>query len=631
MAVSKYSRPLFAWCVTVLVAVAPRSASAQALHVVDDGADEVVGSLLSRGLTVSFRLPGASFVFGGPEVTAAAAQLGRTSWVVDAVAGGWDHYLVRSETPGLALLPPECRVMPAVGDVWVVAVPTGRTELVLGLGHEFVRLYPRPLRMPRSGLRPAARTRIASEADIAALVARVSAESLGSNVFWLEAFGTRNARKAGCQQAAEWLAARFRGFGIAQVEIRAWTSEYAGNVVATLPGTEHPNDVFLLGGHYDSIVHDGGDFEPGADDNASGTATLLEIARLLATQRLASTVRIVAFGAEEYGLVGSEVYASQAAMEGENIVGMLNFDMLGYLAPGDKPDLDIIPNDQNSASDWLMQAAFDAAALYVPGLRTLRGKLSWGRSDHMSFWAHGYDAVFFFEDSSSPSPFIHTPDDIIGVSYNDSTLHVRATRVALATVATLAGAQPVAVTLQSFAAERQGAGVRLAWSLAGDPWQDLAGIAVERAASQPGAWRERAMLAREATEFVDASVAVDEPVWYRLVLVRAGGVRLALPALEVAPGRLRTGIAAVYETAGQGDVHVRYRLGVATPRLHLGVYDVRGRLRRLLIDAPGAPGEYLHNWDRRDGDGRPVANGVYVVHLRSTDASASRKVVLVGR
>ncbi len=606
--------------------LAASAAGSHSLYVVETGSEAVVAALLAQGFTVSHRLPEACFVFGGPEVTAVAERLGCRSHLLDRETDGWEHFLVRAEASALGPLPAPCRLASRVGKDVVVAVPAGRTDLVLALRREFIRLYPRPIRLPSKAAPKPGAPHLAAGIDFASLVAKVSAESLAANVFWLEGMGTRNAKKAGGQQAAEWLAARFRGFGITQVEIQQWSSVYAGNVVATLAGSDHPAAIYVLGGHYDSIVHAGGDFEPGADDNASGTATLLEIARLLAGQRLASTVRFIAFGAEEWGLVGSDAYASAAALRGESIQGMLNFDMLGYRQADDRRDLDLITND---ASTWLMQAGFDAAAAWVPELRVVHGKLLIGRSDHESFWTQGYPAIFFFEDSNTPSPFLHTTADITGVSYNDTTLHAQSTRVALALVATLAGAEQVPVTLQSFAAERQGSAVHLVWEWAAGAARELAGVAVERAPQAAGPWEERAMLESGAREYVDASGAAAETSWYRLALLGFGGERIASPAVQVEPGALTTALESVYETTAQEPVHVRFSVGAPVPRLMLGVYDVRGRLVRVLSDGPRGPGEYLLAWDRRDRSGAELASGVYVVHLHSADATAARKLVLV--
>lgn len=470
--------------------------------------------------------------------------------------------------------------------------------------------------------------RLSDESIIDSLVAQVSADTLVASVRYLEDLGTRNAAKPGAHQAAAWLASRFRSYGVQDVEIQTWSGTYAGNVVATLPGTGASPDVYLLGAHYDSRTAIESDDEPGADDNASGTATLLECARLLAPHRLAATVRFVAFSAEEYGLLGSEAYAAQADATLEPIAAMINLDMLGYLAPGDRRDLDVIA-DQSSL--WLFEATTNVAARYVPAFPVIRAKLLAGTSDHASFWAHGFYAVFFHEDAESNSPFLHTAEDVIGLSYNDPELHAQCTRVALALLATLAGADVVPVTLETLAARRDGAVVRLEWRLSADARAGTAGVGVQRALAAPGPWEDRtaALLDAAATSFADAAPAGTSALWYRLVLAQRSGESWFSAPVRAVAAVARTGFEAVFAPHPADPIHIRYRVAEPADRLRLGVYDVRGRLVRVLLDETRAPGAYLHTWDRRDDGGHPLSRGVYVLRLQAPGTMDARKVVVM--
>ncbi|MBI4505783.1 MAG: Zn-dependent exopeptidase M28, partial [Chloroflexi bacterium] len=163
------------------------------------------------------------------------------------------------------------------------------------------------------------------------------------------------------------------------------------NVVGTLPG---PGDrVVVLGGHYDSVSEG-----PGANDNASGTATVLELARVLAATRSSFAVRAVLFGAEEIGLVGSRAYvASLPPAERARIVAMLNFDMVGV---GDRATV--------SGSTELVGLAVEAAerlGMRVGGSAGGRGRFG---SDHGSFLEAGVPALFFYRGED---PRYHTADD----------------------------------------------------------------------------------------------------------------------------------------------------------------------------------------------------------------------------
>jgi leucyl aminopeptidase len=190
----------------------------------------------------------------------------------------------------------------------------------------------------------------------------------------------------------------------------------------------------VLGAHYDSISRFGGS-APGADDNATGTVGVMEAARVMAGFEFERSVIFIAFSGEEQGLVGSEAWASEAASAGMNIVAMINLDMLCYLAPDDAEDLDIITD---TSSSNLRNLAFNAIRTYVPDLAVVEGHLSRGSSDHASFWRNGYRAVFFFEDSESYSPYIHTSVDIVGLSANNFDFMLKNVKAAVATVASLA-------------------------------------------------------------------------------------------------------------------------------------------------------------------------------------------------
>jgi hypothetical protein len=120
---------------------------------------------------------------------------------------------------------------------------------------------------------------------------------------------------------------------------------------------------------------------------------------------------------------------------------MINVDMIGYLEPGDDIDLDIVDNE---ASVWLFDRAITVAATYVPGFPVVDGSIPYGAgSDHSSFWDNGYEAIALFEDTEQYSPWIHTPADTVGLSYNCPPLAENSTKVALALLADLAGPSPI--------------------------------------------------------------------------------------------------------------------------------------------------------------------------------------------
>jgi aminopeptidase YwaD len=173
-----------------------------------------------------------------------------------------------------------------------------------------------------------------------------------------------------------------------QLSSRALQVEVAVNIVKTL-GTSYnvvaerrgaSRDTILLGAHYDGVP-DG----PAANDNASGVATALELARILGAQPVSLTVRVVLFGAEEVGLIGSRHYVTSLdAGARERIVAMLNFDMVGV---GDQP--------QAGGSDDMIALAQELAVrLGAPVAQV--GAVENGSSDHATFIEAGIPALFFY-------------------------------------------------------------------------------------------------------------------------------------------------------------------------------------------------------------------------------------------
>jgi Zn-dependent M28 family amino/carboxypeptidase len=203
------------------------------------------------------------------------------------------------------------------------------------------------------------------------------------------------------------------------------------NIEAEIRGASRPNEVIVVGAHYDSVLG-----SPGANDNATGTAAALEIARRLAGRRpLARTVRIVAFVNEEPPFfqtsnMGSLVYARRAREHGDRIVAMLSLETIGWYSdtPGSQryplplPFGLIYPTTANflafvgntqsrdltrrALGSFRRHTAFPsegaAVPAWVPGI---------GWSDHWAFWQQGYPAVMVTDTALYRYPHYHTEND----------------------------------------------------------------------------------------------------------------------------------------------------------------------------------------------------------------------------
>jgi len=212
------------------------------------------------------------------------------------------------------------------------------------------------------------------------------------------------------------------------------------NIVATKTGTVYPDEFIVLCAHYDATSSSNPWFRaPGADDNGSGTAAVLEAARVLKDVDTDYSIRFVLFAAEEQGLVGSAAYAAQVFNGGDNIIGVINLDMIGYDANGDG-FLEIHSGYQVPKSNDIGNALVDNIAHWNLTLsaRHLTTNAS-SRSDHASFWSYGIPAIMLIEDFTADfNPYYHSAADLL--KYMNPAYFYEMTKLAIGSAAALAGA-----------------------------------------------------------------------------------------------------------------------------------------------------------------------------------------------
>ncbi len=264
------------------------------------------------------------------------------------------------------------------------------------------------------------------------LVSAVNADSLLAVIRYLQGLGSRRSPEPECVLAADSLAAMLRRHGVPDVSYFDY-NDWSDNVVGIQPGRTSPDEWYVISGHYDSYSR--GSAAPGADDNGTGTAAVIEAARILGRQQLEATIVYIAFSGEEQGLVGSEAWAAAARRRNRDIRGALNLDMIGWRAFDDPADVDLI---SNHLSLDLRDFVETAAALYLPGYGVVGGAFGGGNSDQQSFWDQGYPALTFFEDSDTRNPHYHSDHDVIGLSVNDPEFLRHNVQVAVAALTELA-------------------------------------------------------------------------------------------------------------------------------------------------------------------------------------------------
>jgi hypothetical protein len=250
------------------------------------------------------------------------------------------------------------------------------------------------------------------------LASQVSESKLRQSVEGLSAFPTRHTASVHLPQVAKWVEDQFRSLGYAQVSTFPFTPQDAVlnlmNIVCRKPGTDAAAPVRLVCAHFDCIMEQFSNNSaraPGANDNASGVAVMLELARLLASVTLPDTIEFLATSGEEQGLWGATAYAASVQSNGTNVRFVLNLDEVGF--PNSHRDVILERDLGNEVSTNDLPSQQLAAAVAQAATDELNIPVKLGpieRSDYMPFEKRGYVAIGLFE-SGDYSAFYHTSKD----------------------------------------------------------------------------------------------------------------------------------------------------------------------------------------------------------------------------
>lgn len=231
------------------------------------------------------------------------------------------------------------------------------------------------------------------------------------------------------ERAAQYITKQFETYGY-KVDQHAYqvNDHMVSNIIAEISGTSHPEEIVIIGAHYDSVLN-----SPGANDNASGVAILLELARLMQHEKPNRTIRFIAFVNEEQPyykthLMGSYQYAKKVHSQGENIVAMASLETIGYFSdqPNSQrypfPFMFFYPKEGNfigfvgrmsdkelidkSIRTFRKHTLFPSQGVAAPGW--IAG-VSW--SDHWSFWHFNYPAIMITDTALYRYPDYHSPKD----------------------------------------------------------------------------------------------------------------------------------------------------------------------------------------------------------------------------
>ena len=286
-------------------------------------------------------------------------------------------------------------------------------------------------------------------AQVNALLPQMQASNILSTIQSLSDFQNRRYNSSHGVAASTWLFNLWSQLGAGRRDVRVLQVTHAGwpqkSVSFEIDGTTNSGQTIVIGAHLDSISSGNAETAraPGADDDASGVASMTEVIRVLMANNYVPkrSLRFVAYAAEEVGLLGSQQVVAAYQGERKVVVGVMQLDMTAY--KGSNTDLWIYTDFTNAAQN---QFVADLAAAYLPLLSVGYDRCGYGCSDHASWHNRGYAASFPFESSfSTDNPTIHTPNDTIATFGGQANHALKFSQLALAFAVELSGDDPPAL------------------------------------------------------------------------------------------------------------------------------------------------------------------------------------------
>lgn len=261
---------------------------------------------------------------------------------------------------------------------------------------------------------------ITEDAMVSEAVQNIVTENISNQIQELENYGTRYHTSNSARQSAEDLKAKWENmaalYGRTDVTVRLVEHQTTSmpSVVMTIEGAEFPDQYVVVGGHLDSTSNrNSSNDAPGADDDASGIATITEAARAIFEAGFVPmrTIEVMAYAAEEVGLRGSNEIASSYKQDNKDVLAVAQFDMTNY--NGSAKDIYFIDDNTDESLNTFMMSLIDYYNnLGIHQLTYGTATCNYGCSDHDSWDNQGYPATFPFEARFSQyNPYIHTTGD----------------------------------------------------------------------------------------------------------------------------------------------------------------------------------------------------------------------------
>jgi hypothetical protein len=426
------------------------------------------------------------------------------------------------------------------------------------------------------------------------------------------------------QQSAQFIYNTFHRYGLNPVienNASPWTKI---NVYGTIPGRR--SEYVVVCGHFDSANQNC----PGADDNASGTAAVMEAARILRNYNFEYSIRLIAFGGEEQGMKGSALYMTQHAAD--SIRAALNCDMIMWDGDSDKVvQLHAKVNNPPTYSDDLAMSVAAIDSLYSVGMNCQKIIPGITASDHASFWNASRSAVLLIEEYGSDfNPYYHGANDnwaiLAAQKHQDYFKGVgKLTVGSAAWIAQVTG--PVPVTFAALTASSRGGRVTIEWTTASET--NNVGFEIERRGEYEQGWSARGFVQGSGTTNTTRSYSFDDRAGadghytYRLKQIDSDGTVNYSPGIDVdVAASTAFDLAQNYPNPFGSSTRIPYTLA-SESAVRIAVYDMLGREVAVPVNETKAAGRHSVSFR---GDG--LAPGVYNCRLEIPGNSKTIRMIV---
>jgi hypothetical protein len=427
-------------------------------------------------------------------------------------------------------------------------------------------------------------------------------------------------------KAADYIKQKLDSYGLATFNQTGWSST-GRNVYGVQLGAIYPNKQYIICAHYDDRPT--GPIAPGADDNASGTAAVIEAARIFTQYNSKYTIIYALWDEEEDGLDGSAYYAQQAALAGDSIMGVINMDMIAY--DSDLDNVGEIHTNSLPSSQTLKNKMVEVNTTYSIGITPSIYNPGTTASDQASFWNNGFGAILLIEEyyGNDFNAYYHTTSDLL-IHYNQPYYH-KMSRLTLGTVATLAELTDIVpVELLAFTASVNNSEIQLLWSTASE--LNNVGFEIERSVNNQDNFITVGFVeGKGSSTEISYYSYIDNPqlsganqIYYRLKQIDFDGTFSYSSVVNVnydVPSEFILG------QNHPNPFNPSTRISFFVPKesfISIKVYDFLGREVTTLVNETKSTGSYEFSFD---ASGLP--SGIYFYTLQTENYLNTKKMVLL--